>query len=83
MHDLDETINKDESDSAVASLTNWKIPGLNEVHPEAHKTLDNYNTDYLFNFILKFWNSEIDFEEWNEGKLMLAPKSGDLSNPSK
>lgn len=61
--DLDEIIITDEFDSAVASLTNCKIPGLNEVPPEAHENLDNDDLDYLFNLILQFWNDEGNFEE--------------------
>ena len=38
LYDLDKTINRDEFDSPVTSLTNYKSPGLNQVSPEACKT---------------------------------------------
>ena len=41
------------------------------------------NLKVHFNFILEFWNDNMDFEEWHEGQLVPVPKSGDLSDPNK
>ena len=42
---------------------NCKIPGLNEVPPEARENLDDDDLDFLSNFTFKFRNDEGDFEE--------------------
>ena len=41
------------------------------------------NLKARFNFILEFWNDNLDFEEWHKGQVLPAPKSGDLSEPNK
>ena len=41
------------------------------------------NLKVHFNFILKFWNDNLDFEEWHEGQVVTVPKSGDLLDPNK
>ena len=41
------------------------------------------NLKFHFNFILEFWNDNLDFEEWHEGEVVPVPKSGDLSDPNK
>ena len=41
------------------------------------------NLRHHFNFITKFWEEKIDFEELHEGQVVPVPKSGDLSDPNK
>ena len=41
------------------------------------------NLKVHFNFILEFWNDNMDFEEYHEGQLVPVPKGGDLSYPKK
>ena len=65
------------------NLTNDKAPGLNGLPPNAFKAMSPENLKVHFNFILKFWNDNMDFEEWHEGQLVPVPKSGDLLDPNK
>ena len=41
------------------------------------------NLKVHFNFILEFWNDNLDFEEWHEVQVVPVPKSGDLLDPNK
>ena len=67
----------------MKDLTNDKSPGLNGVPPNAFKAMSPENLKVHFNFILEFWNDNMDFEEWHEGQLVPVPKSADLSDPNK
>ena len=69
--------------NAVAKLTNDKAPGLNNVPPNAFKTMSETNLLHHFNFILGFWEDRLDYVEWHEGQVIPVPKSGDLSDPNK
>ena len=60
-----------------------KAPGLNGVPPNAFKAMSPENLKVHFNFILEFWNDNMDFEEWHEGRLVPVPKSRELSDPNK
>ena len=64
-------------------LTKDKAPGLNGVPPNSFKAMSPKNLKVHFNFILEFWNDNLDSEEWHEGQVVLVSKSGDLSDPNK
>ena len=83
MYELDVHPSWKEFTEAVNDLTNNKSPGLNGVSPNAFKAMSTNNLKVHFNFILEFWNDNLDFEEWNEGQVVPVTKSGDLSDPSK
>ena len=67
----------------MKDLTNDKDPGLNVVPPNVFKAMSPENLKVHFNFILEFWNDNLNFEEWHEGKVVLVPKSRDLLDPNK
>ena len=48
---------------AIQELTNDKSPGLNGVPPNAFKSMSEENLRHHFNFITKFWEDKVDFEE--------------------
>ena len=83
MNELDKPPYWKEFTEAVKDLTNDKAPGLNGVPPNAFKGVSPENLKFHFNFILKFWNDNMDFEEWHEGQVVPVPKIGDLSDPNK
>ena len=64
-------------------MTNDKSPGLNGVPPNSFKSISEENLRHHFNFITKFWEDKVDFEEWHEGQVVPVSKSGDLSDPNK
>ena len=78
MNELDIPPYWKEFIEAVKDITNNKAPGLNEVPPNAFTAMSPENLKVHFNFILEFWNDNMDFEEWHEGQLVPVPKSGDL-----
>ena len=69
--------------NAVAELTNEKAPGLNNVTPDAFKTISETNLLHHFIFILEFWEDRLDYVEWHKDQVIPVPKSGDLSDPNK
>ena len=83
MNELDVPPSWKEFTVAVKDLTNDKATGLNGVPPNAFKAMSPENLKFHFNFILEFWNDNMDFEEWHKGQLVPVPKSGDLSDPNK
>ena len=64
-------------------LTNYKAPGLNGVPPNAFKAMSTKYLKVHFNFILEFWNDNLNFEECHKGQVVAVPKSRYLSDPSK
>ena len=68
---------------AIKEPTNDKSPGLNGVPPNAFKSMSEENLRHHFNFITKFWEDKVDFEEWHEVQVVPVPKNGDLSDPNK
>ena len=80
---IDEPIEWDKFMQAICKLVNEKSPSLKEVPPYAFKTLSNQNSDILFSFLTAYWQNKIDFTEWHEGRVVLVPKSGNLSDPKK
>ena len=83
MNELDVPPSWKEFTEAVKDLTNDKSPGLNGVPPNAYKSMSPENLEVHFNFILEFWNDNMNFEEWHEGQLVPVPKSGNLSDANK
>ena len=83
LYELDVPPSWKEFTEAVNDLTNDKAPGLNGVPPNAFKAMSPKNLKIHFNFILEFWNDNLNFEEWHEGQVVPVPKSGDLSDPNK
>ena len=80
---LDSEITWEELQQAIAKLKNGKAPGLNDVPPDAFKSLTKNNLANLLEHLNSFWNDEVDFEEWHEGRVVPVPKSGNLSDPNK
>ena len=68
---------------AIQKLTNDKSPSFNGVPPNAFKSMSEENLRHHFNFITKFWEDKVDFEEWHEGQFVPVPNNGDLSDPNK
>ena len=62
MNELDGTPSWKEFTEAVKDITNNKAPGLNGVPPNAFKEMSPDNLKFHFNFILEFWNDNMDFE---------------------
>ena len=50
---------------AIQELTNDKSPGLNGIPLNAFKSMSEENLCHHFNFITKFWEDKVDFEEWH------------------
>ena len=73
MNKLDVPPSWKEFTEAVKDLTNEKYPGLNGVPPNAFKAMPPENLKVYFDFILKFWNDNLDFEEWHEGQVVPVP----------
>ena len=63
--------------------TKNKLPGLNDVPPEAFKSLSEANKKPSTCFFVAYWNDEVDFAEWYEGQFVPIPKKGDLFDPNK
>ena len=51
--------------NVVAELTNDKAPGLNNVPPNAFKTMYATNLLRHFNFILELWEDRLYYLEWH------------------
>ena len=83
MNELDVPTSWKEFTEAAKDLTNNKYPGLNGVTPNAFKAMSPENLKSHFNFILKFSNDNLDFEEWHEGQVVPVSKNGDLSYSNK
>ena len=65
---------------AINKLTLHKAPGLNRISSNAIKVLNDENIRVLFKICYKYFNDELDIEEWKIGNLKILPKKGDLSN---
>jgi len=65
----------------VKELTNDKALGLNNVPPNAFKTMTENNL--LHHFITELWEGNTDFKECHRGQVVPVPKSGGLSGPNK
>ena len=72
-----------ELKKAVTNLKTHKAPGLNEVPPEAFKSMDTTCLKHVLKYLNEFWDQESDFESWHRSQLIPVPKSGDLSDPNK
>ena len=83
MYELDVPPFWKEFTEAANDLINNKASGLNSVPPNASKAMYPKNLKFHFNFILEFWNDNLDFEEWHEGQVVPVTKSGDLLEPKK
>ena len=83
MQNLDGDITWAELKRAVTNLKTHKAPGLNEVPPEAFKSMDDECLAQVLKYLNEFWNQESDFESWHRSQCVPVPKSGDLSDPSK
>lgn len=83
MESMDENIGWEEFNKAITKLKNEKSPGENGVPPNVFKCLDANNRRKVYDFVVRFWKGEEDFEEWHVGLVKLLPKSGDLRNPNK
>ena len=70
MKELDSEITWEELQQAIAKLKNGKAPGLNDVPPDAFKSLTKINLANLLEHLNLFWNKEADFEEWHEGRVV-------------
>ena len=66
-----------------SKVKNGNAPGLNDVPPDAFKSLTKINLANLLEHLNLFWYEEADFEEWHEGRVVPVPKSGNLSDPNK
>ena len=66
--------------SAIQELTKEKSPGINVVPPNAFKSMSEENLRHHFNFITKFWEDKVNFEEWHKGQVIPVPKGGDMSD---
>ena len=73
MIELDSEITWEELQQAIAKLKNGKSPGLNDVPPDAFKSLTKNNLANLLEHLNSFWHDEVDFEEWHEGRVVLVP----------
>ena len=83
MIELDSEISWEELQQAIAKLKKGKAPGLNNVPPDAFKSLTKNNLATLLEHLNSFWNNEVNFEEWHEIRVVPVPKSGNLSEPNK
>ena len=83
MFEMDVPPSWKEFTEAVNDLTNDKATGLNGVSLNAFKSMSPKNTRVHFNFILEFWNDNLDFEKWHKGQVVPVSKSGGLSDPNK
>ena len=68
---------------SIRNLANDNSPSINEVPPDAYKMLSDQNLDILYRFLTAYWQNQIDFTEWHEGRVIPVPKIGDLSDPNK
>ena len=83
MQNLDGDITWAELKRAVANLKTHKAPGLNEVPPEAFKSMDDNYLAQVLKYLNEFCNQESDFESWHISQCVTVPKSGDLSDPNR
>ena len=83
MMEHDSEITWEELQQAIAKLKNGKAPGLNDVPPDAFKSLTKINLANLLEHLNQFWHEEADFEEWHEGRVVPVPKGGNLSDSNK
>ena len=64
-------------------VKNGKAPGINDVPPDAFKSLTINDLANILKHLNSFWHEEDDFEECHEGRVVPVPKSGNLSDPNK
>ena len=62
MQYLDGNITWAELKRAVANLKTHKAPGMNEVPPEAFKSMDDECLAQVLKYLNEFWNQESNFE---------------------
>ena len=61
MIELDSEITWEELQQAIAKLKNGKAPGLNDVPPDAFKSLTKNNLTNLLEHLNSFWHDEVNF----------------------
>ena len=83
MIELDSEITWEELQQAIAKLKNVKAPGLKDVPSDAFKSLTKNNLANILEHLNLFWYDEVNFDEWNDGRIVPVPKSGNLSDPNK
>ena len=55
----------------ITALNNLKSdlsPGLNRIPAKAFKAMDSDNRKKIFNYVVDFWNGNIDYNEWHKGQ---------------
>ena len=61
MGEINVTPSWKEFIGAIQELNNYKAPGLNEVPPNAFKSMSEENLCHHFDFITEFWEEKVDF----------------------
>ena len=73
----------EQFNTALNNLRNDKSPGLNGIIAKAFKAMDPTNQRKIFNYVVDFWNGNIDYDEWHEGQGVPVPKKPSPDNPKK
>ena len=82
MDQLDAPVTFIEFQHAVKALSWHKAPGLDKVVPNAIKALDATNLSFLFPFIQRYTETDVDYDAWKASHLVPLPKKGGLLNPN-
>ena len=53
----------EQFNTALNNLKNDKSPGLNGIPAEAFKAMDPTNRRKIFNYVVDFWNGNVDYDE--------------------
>ena len=80
---LDDDFSDAEIRSALRQMKNNKAPGSNGVPIEALKAMNDTNFEIVREYLRKFWNGEVDYDEWHSGAGTPIPKSINPDDPNK
>jgi len=80
---LDDDFSDAEIRSALRQMKNNKAPGSNGVPIEALKAMNDTNFEIVREYLRKFWNGEVDYDEWHSGTGTPIPKTTNPDDPNK
>jgi hypothetical protein len=80
---IDNPITFKEVKRVINKLKKGKSPGLNGIHPEALKAMDNTSRRIVHRHVSDFFEGKVDHEGWHKSQCIPVPKKSNLSDPSK
>jgi hypothetical protein len=83
MTSIDTPITFSKIKQAINKLKKGKLPGLNDIPPEALKAMNNTSCCTIHCHVSYFFVGKVDHEGWHKSQCVPVPKQDDLSNPNK